>query len=381
MVRRAQRDLFGISDAQKEKAETQIRETQKITDYDIREFPVEVIVSKFLVGLEEDAAELYVPDYQRELVWSEDQQSRFIESVLLNLPIPYIFVADSPDGVHEGRLEIVDGVQRIKTLVRFMQNELTLRGLEVLNELDGFTFEDLLPPRKLRFSRKTLRMIELTDQADEEVRRLLFDRLNSGGTKLESMEKRMGSHDGPFLSFVRTLAKDRLFRALCPVSDAREKRREYEELILRFFAYSDRYRSFNKRVDEFLTEYLEEMNRALDVSINEVNAVEQKKTDLAARFRSVMNFVETYLPFGFRKNAQNSSVPRIRFEALAVGVALALQEDPGIIPADVQSWIASKEFMNHTRSDASNSRPKVINRIHFVRDNILGRPVEYDENE
>ncbi len=179
-----QGEMFAsVSDDQKAAAEKQIIERQKETDFDIREYPIEVIVSKYLDKLEEtDKAELFIPDYQRELVWSEEQQGRFIESILLNLPIPYLYVADVHTGESEGRLEIVDGSQRIRTLVRFLSNEFKLDDLKMLPMLNGFHFKDFPVSRQLRFRRKTMRMIELME-VDEEARRQLFDRLNTGGTK------------------------------------------------------------------------------------------------------------------------------------------------------------------------------------------------------
>ncbi|QIB51795.1 DUF262 domain-containing protein [Pseudomonas sp. OIL-1] len=361
-----QSEMFAlVSDEQKENAEKQIIEKQKETDFDIREYPVEVIVSKFLNKLEEtDKSELFVPDYQRELVWSEEQQSRFIESIFLNLPIPYLYVADVTEGEDEGRIEIVDGSQRIRTLVRFISNEFRLDKLKMLPMLNGFTFKDFSISRQLRFKRKTMRMIELIE-VDEEARRQLFDRLNTGGTRLKDMEQRFGSQGGPFTDFVREVAENGVFRALCPISAVRVKHRDYEEMVLRFFAYLDRYKTFNKRVDDFLDDYLKDMNqRAFD------------SAGLAVSFNAVVAFVNNYFPNGFKKSAQNTSVPRIRFESIAVGVALALEEMPSLVPASME-WVECEEYKALIRSDASNSRPKVINRIHFVRDSLLGRDVEY----
>ena len=140
----------------------QIVELQKVTDYEIREYPIEVIVEKFTKGLDNDTSELFVPDYQREMIWTAKQQSRFIESIFMNLPIPDVFVADVAEGRNEARLEIVDGSQRIRTLVNFVTNRLTLVELERVHRANGFRFCDLTPPRPLRFKRKTIRMIELT---------------------------------------------------------------------------------------------------------------------------------------------------------------------------------------------------------------------------
>lgn len=356
--------IDAFSAEQKDEAEAQISLRQKETDFDIREYPVEVIVKKFTDKIEGDKAEIFVPDYQRELVWNEAQQSRFIESILLNLPIPYLYVADITSGEDAGRLEIVDGSQRIRTLVRFMDNELELSRLEILDKLIGFRFKDLPLPRQLRFKRKTLRMIELIE-VDEEARRQLFDRLNSGGTKLEDMEKRMGSRDGEFLTFIRGLSDVQEFKDLCPISDARVKRREYPELVLRFFTYLERYQDFDKRVDEFLDNYLDEKNK------NDFDS-----TALENSFMGMLSFVRQHFPHHFRKNANNSSVPRIRFEAIAVGVALALAENPDLDPVNM-GWLESKMFLHLTRSDASNSRPRVINRINFVRDSLLGGDIEW----
>ena len=113
-----------ITDDEQEFAEAEIREKQKVVDYDTKEYPVEVLVQKYRKGLDEDINELYIPDYQRDMVWTEARQSKFIESLLLGLPIPYIFVADlRPEQEDEeedlGRLEIVDGTQRIRTLDSF----------------------------------------------------------------------------------------------------------------------------------------------------------------------------------------------------------------------------------------------------------------------
>lgn len=352
----------GITEEQKDAAEEQILEKQKISDYDIREYPIEVLVGKFTEGLEADEAEIYIPDYQREMIWTVPQKIRFIESILINLPIPYLFLADD----EEGRSEVVDGSQRIRTIIEFVQNQWPLKNLEILTALEGFRFDDLPVMRKRRFNKKTIRMIELTSNLDEEARRQMFDRLNSGGTKLRPMEQRRGSQDGPFLEFIKRISKNELFKRLCPISDKLLKHREDEEFVLRFFAYLDRYNSFEHRVDKFLNSYMDDMNnKAFD------------EQGLERQFIEMLEFVDKYFSYGFKKNATNNSVPRIRFEAMAVGTALALKEDPSLAVPNVD-WLFSKEFGMLTRSDASNSRPKVRNRLHFVRDNLLAREVELD---
>ena len=162
--------------------EMQIAELQKITDYEIREWPIEVLVEKFTNGRDTDTSEIFIPDYQREMIWSAKQQSRFIESILIRLPVPFIFAADVGSGDRAGTLEIIDGSQRLRTLDNFLSNRLCLEGLQRLNKANGMYFSDFERPRQLRFKRSTIRVIELTEQADEQARREMFDRLNSGGS-------------------------------------------------------------------------------------------------------------------------------------------------------------------------------------------------------
>jgi len=352
-----------ITAERREEAEAEIREKQKIVDYDTKEYPVEVLVQKYKEGLDEDINELYVPDYQRDIAWTDEHQSRFIESIFLGLPIPYIFVADlRPDAEEDlARLEIVDGTQRIRTLNRFLGDELKLCALKKLESLNNFKFSDLSLARQRRFNRATMRMIVLTDSADEEVRRDIFERINTGSIPLNDMEKRRGISPGPFVKLLEELAKEPKFIKLCPLSDASRRSREPEEFVLRFFAYLDRYKKFDRRVDLFLNEYLENHNKK---GIN--------KDAFRSTFHSMLDFVDQHLPDGFSKSTGHVRTPRIRFEAISVGVALALREKNDLEPSSMK-WINSPEFKEYTTSDASNSRPKVIRRIEYVRDQLLGK--------
>ncbi len=348
-----------ITDEQREAAEAEIREKQKPVDYDTKEYPVEILVQKYMEGKDEDINELFIPDYQREIAWDDTRQSKFIESVLLGLPIPYIFVADIPDEENEARLEIIDGTQRIRTLARFLNNKLRLEKLEKLEKLNDFKFTDLPLPRQRRFKRTTLRMIQLTEKADEDIRRDMFERINTGSVVLNDMEKRRGILRGPFLNLIDQLAENPKFRELCPFSKPLVSRREPQEFVLRFFAYLNNYQNFERQVNEFLNEYLEANNN---------NNLDRE--GMPAEFQSMLDFVEKYFPNGFRKGKKHTTTPRIRFEAISVGVALALREKSDLEPKSMK-WLDSPIFKEYTTSDASNSRPKVIRRIEYVRDQLL----------
>lgn len=342
-----------------EAAERQIAEHHKIIDYDTREYPVEVIVSKYRERLKEDDNDFFVPDYQRDLTWPDEHQSRFIESVLMGLPIPLLFLADVAG--QEGRAEIVDGSQRVRTLARFMDGELRLSGLKRLDKLNGFTYGDLPASRRRRFGRHTVRMIEMREGVDEESRRDIFSRINTGNLKLNAMEIRWGTQDNPFLHFVRECAQDERFQRMAPLSAKAIKFKEPEEFVLRFFAYLNNYRNFDRSVIDFLNSYLKKMK----------TFPEAERVKAQAEWDSMLEFAHRHYQT-FTKKKGHIRTPRIRFEALSVGTALALRVQPDLVPDNVD-WLESDAFKAHMRSDASNSRPKVIARIEFVRDHLLAR--------
>ena len=354
-----------ITNEKKEIAEAQIRNQRKPVDYNTIEYPIEVLVQKYLHGIDEDENEIFIPDYQREMTWDEDRQSKFIESVLLGLPIPYIFVADISESEDLARLEIIDGTQRIRTLARFINNELRLNNLQKLDRLNDFTFSDLPLSRKRRFQRTTIRMIQLTEEADEEVRRDLFERINTGSVELNEMEKRRGSKPGKFLDLIEELSKLELFRNLCSFTDTEIKKRDPQEFVLRFFAFLNNYKNYSgKKVHQFLDEYLEQVNKSDTLDMNAMRE----------EFISVLSFIQEYFPDAlhiYRKTKkQYEPITRIKFESITVGIALALRENPELT-ANSTSFLESKEFKDFTKGDGSSSQNKVIRRIEFVRDRLL----------
>lgn len=358
-------DLLAQLEVFKQNAEEQIRTEQKDVDFETKEFTVELLVNKYHSGLEDDTNELFVPDYQRDFVWSEKRQSRLIESLILGFPIPYIFTADvlSEDPELDGRIEIVDGSQRVRTIHAFIHNELTLQDLKSLDSLNGFTFQDLPLSRQRRFMRIPVRVIELSSKCNEETRRDLFERINSGSDILKDMEVRKGSELGStslYTQVIKPCSAIPLFKDLAPLSEAKEKRDERLEFALRFFAYLENYENFDHSVRDFLNDYMRE-NGEVD---------SHKQDSMKEEFTRMLNFVNEYFPAGFKKTVSAKSTPRVRYESLAVGVALALREHSALVPQNLD-WLSSDEFKILTTSDGANSRVKVKERIEYVRDKLL----------
>jgi hypothetical protein len=248
-----QAELLSLLD--KDEAERQIIEKSKKIDYYITEYSVGHLAQK----VQEE--EYYVPDYQRAFTWEESRKWRFIESIILGLPIPFIFFYENPKS---GKLEIVDGSQRLRTIQEFIYNDLELNELERLPALNGFKFRDLPEARQRKITNRSIRGIVLSEQADDEARRDLFNRINTGSKVANPAEIRRGSLIGPFVDLVTELAEYGLFVELAPVTEKQLKEREREELVTRFFAYGDGLEEYADEVSPFLYAYTQRMNDKLE---------------------------------------------------------------------------------------------------------------------
>lgn len=333
----------------------QVKEKSRLYDYRTKDYPFEVICTKY--GDEDNLnSTLYVPKYQRSFVWKPDRQSKFIESVLLGVPLTPFLVSEDEDS----RLEIIDGSQRIRTLIAFSENKLRLRKLEKLTEINKAKYSDL--PIKIQnyIKNRDFRVI-VVDNAEIEIRQDIFERINTTSEKLTDAEIRKGSYSGHFYDLVLELAKNKDFNTICPVSPSKEKRGEYDELVLRFFAYIDKYLDFKHDVAIFLNDYLDEMNE------KDFNKDQYQKS-----FLLMVEFIKNNFAVGFRKKENSKSTPRVRFEAIAVGTYLALKEEPNLEKPNLE-WLDSKGFRIQTTSDASNNPDRLKNRIEFVRDGLLGK--------
>ena len=123
----------------------------------------------------------------------------------------------------------------------------------------------------------------------------------------------------------------------------------------------DRYQDFRHDVANFLNNYLDEMNEQ-----------EFDKESYLKSFNDMVSFVNKNFPLGFRKEASNNSTPRVRFEAISVGVHLALRENPSLT-TPIMNWLNSEGFKIQTTSDASNNPNRLKDRIEFVRNGLLGQ--------
>lgn len=347
-----------ISDEQRDAAEVEIVDRSRRIDFYTTEYTVELLAHKM------EREDFVIPPYQRNFTWDSHRKSRFIESLHMGLPIPFLFFWE----MGNGKLEIVDGSQRLRTIFEYVRGELTLTTLDELPSLTGTKFADLLPSRQRKMLNKSIRGIVLNEHADDQARFDMFERINTGSKVANTAEVRRGALQGPFQTMVEDLAKSAKLSELAPVSVKARNERIPEELVTRFFAYGDGLEDYKESPSRFIFEYVKRMNEQFEQN----NGLEQVYRD---RFNTMIHFVEQVFPNGFRKVENPNTTPRVRFEAIAVGSYLALEAKPGMTArdVDVSNWIEGEAFKKVTTSDAANVRSKLENRINFVRDALIGQ--------
>jgi hypothetical protein len=346
-----------IPQEQVDAAEVQISEQSKRIEFFLTEYSVELLAAKMENG------DFEIPPYQREDTWEPERKSRFIESLLMGLPIPFLFFWERA----EGNLEIVDGSQRLRTIHQFILGNLELGELDVLTSLEGMRFRDLPVSRQRKINNRSIRGIVLNEHADEQARFEIFDRINTGSKIANNAEVRRGALTGPFLDLVISLTKDPTFVKLAPIPEKSVKLREREELVTRFFAYGDGLNGYHDRPSDFLFAYAKKMNAQF--LENQEHVVEYRK-----RFTDTMAFVARVFPYGFRRKRKGTATPRTRFEAIAIGSYAAISKRPAIANQRprVLPWLEGAEFSEVIGSDGANAIARLSKRIKFVADKLLG---------
>jgi len=362
--------------------EEEIYAKRREVRYDMRDLTVEYISNKYEDGLnyyDMDDDErihsdirrniIFVPEYQRDFTWDNNRSSKLMESILLGLPIPFIFVAENSDGAWE----IVDGSQRIRAIHKFVKNKLTLTGLHTLSKANGFRFDEFEKSRKGKFLDTALRFIILSEETTEDVKKDMFERINRGSDLLKPMEKRKGIYTGPFTSFIYNYVNENKdFRNLVLVDKWLENRQERQELLLRFFAFSENnaYKDGVKGgLADYLDQYLDRKNSELSVLAehDQKNVLDR----LQKQINAVNEVVKSAFPYGYR-HKHNPQTKRSVFEAISVGVWLAIAS--GKLKQDVnkqqiEQKLNAETFKNNTHvANELHKKEKLIARIEYIRD-------------
>ena len=196
-----------------------------------------------IVRMIEDGDIKLDPDYQRNYVWDNKKSSLLIESIILNVPIPVIYVSQEKDD----SWSVIDGLQRLFSLKRFFEGKFKLSGLEILSELNKQDIHSLNSKALRMLKNGLLRVIMITHDSNEEIKYDVFMRLNTGSVHLTEQELRNCLYRGSLNRLLKEMSANEIWQKLLGL-DSPHKRMADRELALRFLAISQCWDDTNKEL-------------------------------------------------------------------------------------------------------------------------------------
>jgi len=355
-------------------------EIEEIIDQKIGEVRTESLDISFgeIVNLHSAKELIIQPEYQRLFRWSDEQKSRLIESILLELPIPQIFVIEKESGV----LELIDGLQRISSVIQFINpsvlnlEPLVLQGCDLVKDLDGRKFEDLPLRLRLTIKRSSVRTVVIKRQSKSFLRYAMFKRLNTGGANLDPQEirncsARMVGEDGiRFYSFIQEKATHPAFvNCIETLSQPEKDKKGDEELVLRFLATKNAQNLFKGSVQDWLDNYMEK------ILLKDINFDYHLETE---QFNRLFTFLSNTLGEGafvkYRGNDPIGGLAPAYYEAITVGTCNVLERIRNLpidaIKQKIIDTVQTEEFRKYTGSGA-NKQDKLRGRINTIENALL----------
>ena len=318
---------YDIDDAQELDIETEEDETPFV-EFDISASPSDLSLEMFSYKL--DDGDILIPFYQRKYVWKIEQASRLIESFLMGLPVPQVFLYIND----EAKLEVIDGQQRIKSVNFFFKGYFgepdargrhqvfKLKGLSERSEYNGKTFEDLSDRDKRRLKNATLRAInikQLKPTITNDSVFHIFERLNTGGTRLKAQEIRNAVYRGAIVGELESLNRISEWRSVIGMAVEDQSQKDLE-LVLRLFSLFRVWENYQKPMLAYLNHSM-----ASDRGFGSARAKEFK-----AEFPRACELVRNALQRPFRPRGVLNA-------AVLEAVMITLLEDPSITAEQLSS--------------------------------------------
>jgi len=210
---------------------------------------------------------IFIPEFQREYVWNRVQASRLIESLVIQCPIPVIYLNQERDE----KLSVIDGNQRLQSIKLFLNDSYELRGLTTYPELEGLNYSSLDPRIKRHILNRTLRCIAILKDTHPQIKFEIFERLNTGAVQLNPQEIRHGVYHGPLIDLIDTLAKEPVWKEITGFKS--DKRMRGNELILRFIALYENLDNYQKPLSSFLNNFCEAQQKPSNDKILEWKSI------------------------------------------------------------------------------------------------------------
>jgi hypothetical protein len=305
------------------------------------------------------------PEFQRHLVWKDVQRSRFIESILLNIPLPPMYVRQDK----EGKYIIVDGQQRTTTLQSFVkEGKFKLSDLQVLKELNGKTFNDLAPGLQAAIEDKMLLFYIIKLTVPLPMVYDIFNRINTGGTQLNRQEIRNCIFLGKATRLLKKLSEQGYFKLAVDYGIS-FKRMKDREAVLRYLAFKifNYERDYKGDMDDFLGEAMKAVNKMNDEEIDALEKDFQRVMKLTYEFFGPGNF---RLPTEKSKGRINIAIMESISHFFSIQPDHFLQQHKTKIKENFDKLFLDNDFIESVTRSTGDKR-KVITRFELAH-KILG---------
>ena len=304
------------------------------------------------------------PDFQRDFIWPEDKQSKLIESVIMRIPLPVFYMAEDD----EGRMVVVDGLQRLSTFSRFMRNKLRL-NLPDRHELHRRRFSDLPSKLQNRVEDCNLTFYIIDAKVPERARLDIFDRVNSGEI-LTRQQMRNSLFMGPGTRFLKTESQTEIFLEATGKSLNSKKMRD-REFVNRFCAFQlldlDEYRG---DMDKFLADCLRRMNRMDEAGLSRLSA--EFHGGLANNFMLFKRHAfRKHQPRQKRRGVLNASFWDVMSTGLSRHAQDTVKERSALLRREIFRLLADEEF-NIAITYGPNDARKVRTRFRLAQEVFEG---------
>ena len=314
------------------------------------------------------------PDYQRDYIYDNMKASRLIESFMIGIPIPPVYLCEEDDGIWD----VIDGQQRIQSIINYLSNKFSLKGLEVLKDLNGKSYKDLEKPHQRKLKSSSLSAIVVKKES-KALKFEIFARLNQGSVELNDQELRNCIYRGPFNKMLNELSEIKAVKNLFPVENNRKK---YQSLILRFFALRN-YVIYKETMKRSMNEYMESHR----------NDSDEKLAEHKNLFVTTLNMVKIILgPEAFfgvdrvKRELKKTFSPTV-YDSIMIAFSLFHQNDLIAHADEIRNYIIEVKLHNSSYHDFTFARSGdarcVKGRISIIIEllqEIVGKKNEYPES-
>lgn len=295
-------------------------ESTPIIIYDISSYGADYDVDGLVKRLKR--GDIFIPPFQRDFVWNQAEASRLIESLLLGLPVPGVFLAKEGDS---NKLSVIDGQQRLKSLLFFYEGffnpkegdtrKRVFRLKNVQNKFEGKTYKELEDEDRIKLDDSIIHATIIKQESPDNDNTSIyhvFERLNTGGRKLTPQEIRSAIYIGKLNTLISKLNDYPSWRELFGKKNNRLKD---QEMILRFLAMYTSLDNYSKPLKDFLNKFNGKYRNPTDEELERLSNIFKKTTDL---------ILDQFGKSAFRPDRVfNASA----FEVLMVGIAKRINED------------------------------------------------------